>query len=144
MYLHTVFCAVKMMFPSLPPPEQVVPIVGIVATDNGRTCAKHRFGCGNLLLLARTARGCGVLLRLRRTASPDELAVYFVQRDGSDGCRVGFTPREHAVGARGNMLDGVLVRVFEVFTPEHPNSHCRALYHRNRGYALAEMVDKDV
>ena len=130
----------KMMFPSLPPPEQVVPIVGIVATDNGRTCDKHRFGCGNSLLLARPARGCGILLRLRKTSAPDELAACFVKRDGSDGCRVGFTPREHAVGARGSLLDGKLVRVFEVFTPEHPNSHCRALYHRNRGYALAEIV----
>ncbi len=64
----------------------------------------------------------------------------------NDGCRVGFsfTPQGHAVGAHGNMLNGVLVRVFEVYTPEHPNSHCRTLYHRNRGYALAEMVDEDV
>ena len=118
--------------------------MSIVVTDNGRTCAKHRFRCGNLLLLAMTARGCGVLLHLRRTASPDELAVYCVRRDDSDGRRAVFTPREHAVGARGNMLNEVLVRVFEVFTPVHPNLHCRALYHRNHGYALAEMVDKDV
>jgi hypothetical protein len=41
------------------------------------------------------------------------------------------------------MLDGVLVRLIEVFTPEHPNSYCRALYHRNRGYALAEIVDDE-
>ena len=56
---------------------------------------------------------------------------------------MGFTPREHAVGARGQMLDGVVVRLFEVFMPEHPNSYCRALYHRNRGYALAEIVDSE-
>ncbi len=132
-----------MMFPSLPPPERVVPIVGIIATNNGRTCNVHRFGCGNAILLARPARGCGVLLRLKQTKAPHELAAYFVLHDGSDGCRVGFTPREHAVGARGQMLDGVVVRLFEVFTPEHPNSYCRALYHRNRGYALAEIVDSE-
>ena len=132
-----------MMFPSLPPPERTVPIVGIIATSNGRTCNVHRFGCGNSLLLARPARGCGVLLRLKRTMVPNELAAYFVLRDGSDGCRVGFTSREHAVGTRGQMLDGVLVRLIEVFTPEHPNSYCRTLYHRNRGYPLAETVDDE-
>ena len=129
------------MLPSLPAPGRVVPIVGIVATDNGHMCAKHCFGCGNSLLLARPARGCGVLLRLRRTSAPDEIAAYFVKRDGSNGCRVGFTPREHTVGEYGSILDGALVRVFEVFTPEHPNSHCRSLYHRNHGYALTEIVD---
>ena len=131
-------CGEKML-PSLPPPEQLVPIVGFIATNNGRTCEEHRFGCGNVLLLGRPAHGCGVLLRLRKT-SPNELAACFVRPDGSDGCRVGFTPHEHAVGARGCSLDGALVRLLEVYTPEHPNSHCRALYHRNRGYAIAEIV----
>ena len=56
---------------------------------------------------------------------------------------MGFTSREHAVGARGQMLDGVLVRLIEVFTSEHPNSYYRALYHRNRGYTLAEIVDDE-
>ena len=56
---------------------------------------------------------------------------------------MGFTSREHAVGTRGQRLDGVLVRLIEVFTPEHPNSYCRALYHRNRSYALAEIVDDE-
>ena len=72
---------------------------------------------------------------------PDEITAYFVKRDGSDGCRVGFTPWEHAVGKRDSILDGALVRVFEVLTPEHPNSHCRAPHHRNCRYALAEIVD---
>ena len=126
-----------MMFPLLPPPEQVVPIVGIVATSNGRTCDVHRFGCGNALLLSRPARGCGVLLHLQKTG-PDTLAAFFVLRDGSNGCRVGFTPQEHSVGARGDSLDGAIVRIFEVYTPDHPNSYCHALYHRNYGYALAE------
>ena len=129
------------MFPSLPPPGRVVPIVGIVVMNNCCTCERHRFGCGNLLLLARPACGGGVLLCLRRMPSPDKLAAYFVTWDRSNGCWVGFTPQEHAVGACGSILDGALVRVFEVFTPEHPNSHWCSLYHRNRGYALTEIVD---
>ena len=95
---------------------------------------------GEGILSSWRGQPADVVLHLRKTSAPDELAACFVKRDGSDGCRVGFTPWEHAVGARGSLLDGKLVRVFEVFTPEHPNSHCRALYHRNRGYALAEIV----
>ena len=57
----------------------------------------------------------------------DELAACFVRPDGSDGCKVGFTPHKHAVGARGCSLDGALVRLLEVYTPEHPNCHCHAL-----------------
>ena len=128
----------KMLFPSLPHLERVIPIVGIVATSNGRTCDVHRFGCGNDLLLSRPARGCGVLLHLR-TMGPDSLAAHFVLCDGSDGCQVGFTPREHSVGASGDFLDGEMVQIFEVYTPDYPNSHCRALYHRNYGYSLAEI-----
>ena len=81
--------------------------------------------------------GCGVLLHLQKMG-PDTLADFFVLRDGSDGCRVGFTPREHSVGACGDLLDSAKVGIFEVYTPDHPNSYCRALYHRNYGYALAE------
>ena len=127
-----------MMFPSLPLLEQVVPIVGIVATSNGRTCDVHRFGCGYALLLSRPACGCGVLLHLRKMG-PDTLAAFFVLRDGSNGCRVGFTPQEHSVDDCEDSLDGEMVRIFEVYTPDHPNSHCHALYHRNYGYALAEI-----
>lgn len=50
----------------------------------------------------------------------------------------GFTLREHAVE-----LDGVVVRLFEVNTPEHPNSPCCTLYHRNLSYTLTEIVDKE-
>jgi hypothetical protein len=109
----------KMMFLSLPPPGRIITIVSIITTNNGCTCGKHHFGCGKSLLLARPARGCGAWLRLRRIVALDKLMASFVLWDCSDGCRVEFTPRKHAVGAHGSLLDGVLVRVFEVFTPEH-------------------------
>ena len=66
------------MLASIPPREQIVPIVGIIATNNGRTCQEHRFG----------SRGCS--------------------------------------------LDGALVRLLEAYTPEYPNGHSRALYHRGQ------------
>ena len=126
-----------MMFPSLPPTENVIPIVVITGTSNKQTCDLHHFGCRNELLLARLACGSSVLLHLRKMG-PDTLAAFFVLHNGSDGCWVGFIPREHSVGACGDSLDGVMVWIFEVFTPDHPNSHCRALYYRNYRYALAE------
>ena len=94
----------KMMFLLFPPPEWVVPIDGIIATDNGRICNVHRFACRNSLLLATPARGCGVLLCLKQTTAVNELAAYFVLCDGSDGCLVCFTPKDHAVGAIGQIL----------------------------------------
>ena len=66
------------------------------------------------------AHGCGVLLCLKKAPSGD-LAVYFLLEDGSDGCRVAFAPKKHAVGLQSCFLEGVLVRMIEVYTPEHPN-----------------------
>ena len=74
---------------------------------------------------------------------PNEFAPYFVLHDGSYGCWVGFTPREHAIGTHGQMLDGLVVRLFKVFMPEHPNLFCCALYHRNHGYTLTDIVDDE-
>ena len=77
---------------------------------------------------------CGFGRHLRMNLPPN---LFF--RDASDDCRVGFTPREHAVGARSCSLDGALVRLLEAYTPEYPNSHSRALYHQNRRYAIARL-----
>ena len=131
-----------MILPPLPSPEMVVPIVGIIATNNGRTCDVHRFGCGNDLVLARPVHGCGLLLCLRKTA-PAEISAFLVLKDGSDGCKVGFKSQKQVVGAWGQLLDGAVVRVIEVYTPEHPNSYCCALFHTNHGYALAKIMDED-
>ena len=70
----------------------------------------------------------------------DELACYVVRRDGTDGCRVGFAAKEYAAGEKGAKLDGVIVRIVDVFLPDNPNRTARRLYHHNRGYAVAEIV----
>ncbi len=67
------------------------------------------------------------------------LAGYEVLADGSDGCRVCFAAREYAVGPRGQNLDGAVVFITEIVHPDEPNSSKRALFHRNRGYAIAEV-----
>ncbi len=56
---------------------------------------------------------------------------------------MGFTLREHAVDAQGQMLDGVVVRLFKVFSPEHPNAYCHTLYHRSHSYTLTEILDDE-
>jgi hypothetical protein len=58
-----------------------------------------------------------------------------------------FAAREYAVGPRGQNLDGAVVFITEIVHPDEPNSSKRALYHRNRGYAIAEVsnaVQNDV
>lgn len=111
-----------MILTTLPPPGWDVPRDRIIATNNGHTCDVHYFGCENLLLLVRLACCCGVLLHLNRTAAPDDIAAYFVLRD-SDGSWVSFALWEHAVLAPGGILDRIVVRLFEMYTPEQPNFH---------------------
>ena len=138
--LYTVILLSSKIFAPLPPSEWLVPIVGIVATNNLAHLPKSPLNCVNALLSRLLANGYGVPLHLKKTLCGD-LAAYFVLPDRSDGCRVAFSPREHAVGPRVCFLDGVVVRMIEVYTPEHPNRFCCALYHRNRSYGMVENVD---
>ena len=55
-----------------PPLERRVTLVGFIATNNGRTCEMHPYGCGNKLV-ERDDNGVGMLLRLRQTV-PNEVA----------------------------------------------------------------------
>ena len=97
-------------------------------------CLEPHFGCLNALLLARPANQWEALLGLQMTV-PNELTASVVRDNGCDECRVGFAPREHAVGARGHLLDRMV---------DHPNSHWHALYCHNSGNAIAEIVDEMV
>ncbi len=120
--------------------ERIV-LVGFLECSNGRSCELHPFGCGNSLVLNRADWGVGVRLRLRMTNAANELACYAIGRDGSDGCRVGFTAREYAAGGNGPRLDGAVVEIVSVFTPDSENRSMRRLYHHNRGYAYAIVLN---
>ena len=48
--------------------------------------------------------------------------------------------REYAMGHTALKLDGLVVKITQVFLPDTINSSMRALFHRNRGYAYAEPV----
>ena len=82
-----------------------------------------------------------MLVRLR-LVEVTRLAGYNVRNDGTDGCRVCFAAQEYATGPNAHILDGALLRITEVFLPDFGNSSVRALYHRNRGYAYSETVNK--
>jgi hypothetical protein len=58
-----------------------------------------------------------------------------------DGCRVCFAAREYATGPNAQLLHGALLRITEVFLPDTANRSMRHLYHRNCGYAYADVVD---
>jgi hypothetical protein len=62
-----------------------------------------------------------------------------VNDDGSDGCCVCFAAREYAVGVGGQRLDGASVWIKEMVLPDDDNTSMRALFNRNRGYAVAEL-----
>ena len=83
--------------------------------------------------------GVGMLLRVRMIVD-NELACFSLNPDGSDGCHVAFAAREYAAGENGQRLDGALVRLVAVYSPEHENRTARRLYHHNRGYAVGEVV----
>ena len=122
-------------------PYQVI-LVGFLPNDNGRSCGMHPFGCGNALVLEGDDDRHGVGMKLcMRLVDKTHLAVYQVLPDGSDGCRVCFVAREFAVGARGQSLDGCMVMITEMVLPDDANSAKRHLFHRNRGYAIAKVLE---
>ena len=95
--------------------------------------------CGNSLVLNR--EDCGVTLCLcLRMMVQNKIACYTINIDASDGCHVCFTTREYAAGENGHLLDGAVVKITEVFTPDHENHTMQCLYHHNCGYTYAIVV----
>ena len=61
----------------LPPPERLLLVDGIIATNNSHMCDVHRIDYNNAMLLARIAQAFGGLLRLPEMAL-DYIAACFV------------------------------------------------------------------
>ena len=90
-------------------------------------------------LIEEEGDGVGRLIRLR-LVEKTHLAGYKIKEDGTDGCHVCFAAQEYTIRNTAGKLDGAILRITDVFTPDCTNSSMRALYHRNRGYAYAEVV----
>ena len=118
--------------------EQIV-LVGFLPDSIGRSCELHPFGCGNSLVLNRDDYGVGIVLRHCMFVS-NELACYTIHDDGADGCRICFTSREFAAGKNGRRLDGSIVLITQMFTPESEKKSMQRLYHHNHGYAYATIL----
>ena len=128
------------MLAHLPPDTAHVSLVGFLKNDNGRSCDNHPGGCGNALVWAAPNRGIGLTLQLRLVA-PTQLALYTINLDGTDGCRVGFTKALYA-SRRGHILNGKYVQIIDVYHEEHENVTCRAEHHHNCGFAHREVLDQ--
>ena len=113
-----------------------VEIVGIEASNNGRSCDQHDV-CGSVL-------DDDVVVRLRKVQilnsqgrEETAIAAYLVS-DGIDQCRVGFLQR-HLV-AHAKSFDGVLAQVTEVYsvTSESPSKRKKCL--QKMGCCLAAVI----
>jgi len=114
----------------------VLALVGFLPDDNGHNCDLHPFGCGNALILTHDDWGARIRLHLRMMVV-HKLTCYTINSDGSDGCCVCFTTRESTAGDNGQLLDGAVVKITDIFTLDHENWSMRCLYHYNHGYAYA-------
>ena len=70
-----------------------------------------------------------------------ELECYNILGNGTDGCRVCFLPREYSEGPAAHQYDDCVVKIVNVFGEDDTNSSIRAFYHKNRGYAFADVVE---
>ena len=124
---------------SSPPPGRRIIIVGFLPDNNGRSCALHPFGCGNIVVLEHAYGGVGMLVHLRMLVQ-NKLACFAINPDGSDGCRVALAAREYVAGENGRSFDGALVHHIAVYLPEDKNSTAQCMYHCNHEYAVGEIV----
>ena len=126
------------------PSGVTVDIVGINASDHGRSCEHHDV-CGSLLADDVVVRIRAVqLARVVDEANPEPettaLAVYHVT-GGVDACRVGFL-RRHLLKYKDE-YDGRLAQVFDVFSDKSESPSDRAKHHRNHGCCRAALIEAE-
>ena len=114
---------------------EIVEIVGIKASSNGRSCEEHTI-CGSILKH-------DMLLRFRKEqiliAGKEETAVaaYWIT-DGVERCKVGFLPRY--LLKKKDQYDGKIAQVTE-FLEDSTFPHERARSHRGKGICRACLVE---
>jgi hypothetical protein len=119
------------------PTGVTVEIVGIEASNNGRSCEEHNV-CGSVLCDDVIVR-----LRLVQIINPDQgkeetaIAAYWVS-DGIDRCRVGFLHR-HLV-KHSKHYDGALAQITEIYCKDSESPSKRKKHARNKGCCLAAII----
>ena len=128
------------------PSGVVVDIVGVNASDEGRSCEEHDC-CGAAVIQADVVvrfRAVQLKRDIANEANPAHeetaLAVHHVT-GGIDGCRVGF-PRGHLLKHKDEH-DGRLAQVTEVFSDSGESPSDRAKHHCNRGCCSAVLIEAE-
>ena len=116
----------------------LIDIVGINASDKGRSCEEHA-NCGSVLKIDTLVRFRSVQIWCD---GQDEtaLAVYWVT-DGIDRCRVGFLPR-HLLKHQA-AYNGKLAQIVE-FVAESNSPADRAKSHQCYGLCRAVLVEAEM
>lgn len=113
-----------------------VDVVGIAASDQGRSCEVHE-ACGSVLTADMLVRFRCVQIEVN---GKEETALSVVRVSGAvDTCRVGFL-RRHLLRYKDE-YDGRLAQVIEVFSPESESPTDRAKHSRNVGCCRATLVE---
>ena len=124
------------------PSGVIVDIVGIEASDNGRSCEKHSC-CGSVVAPDVAVRFRAVQLPVEGDPTVVEstaLAACHVT-GGVDACRVGFL-RRHLLRCKDEH-DGRLAQVTEVCGENSESPGDRAKHHRNKGCCRAVLVEAE-
>jgi hypothetical protein len=113
-----------------------VEIVGIEASNNGRSCEEHDV-CGSILIE-------DVVVRLRKVQVVNEkgkeetaIAANWVS-DGIDRCRVGFLQR-HLI-KHSKHFDGVLAQITEIYSAACESPMKRKKYRHSKGCCIAAII----
>ena len=127
------------------PSGVTVDIVGLEASNHGRSCEKHKV-CGSVVKEDSVVRFKVVQLArdVVNEANPEveatAIAVYLVS-GGVDTCRVGFLRR--FLLKYKDEYDARLAQVTEVFSANSDSPSNRAKYHRNKGCAQAVLIEAE-
>jgi hypothetical protein len=122
----------------------ILEVVGTASPDHEHSCKEH--ACCSCKVLQDD-----VVVRLQREQIlvPDHIAGKGTMKeekaitvnwvlDGVDCCSIGFLPRAHVM--QGELWDGILCQVVDVFEKNDPSQLQREKWHHNKGYARVAVI----
>lgn len=119
------------------PSQVLVDVVGIKASDRGRSCEEHKV-CGSVLEHDTLVRFRALQIDVEGKEET-ALGVFWVT-DGLDRCLVGFLPR-HLIRHKDD-YDGKLAQVVDLLEDSESPSD-RAKSHQNFGVCRAVLVEAE-
>jgi hypothetical protein len=124
------------MMDGMHPTGITVDIVGIHASNNGRSCEKH-LCCGDALQKNDVVRFR--LIQVIVEGQEESALAAHVVSDGVDQCCVGFLRRHLA--KHYDQYDGKLAQVVDIFSNDTESPSDRMKFHRNNGCCRAVMIE---